>query len=460
MGTQVIVAGPDPFYADVAYHALQRVMGQLVKLRNGDPANVNDAQARRGFEEIFSMVPHGERRSAEERRLAAARALRWALEKAHESPGSERILVLIDDLHRVDCASRRAFADVMGEPPECGALFVAAHTPGFEAGWGGQRAVARVLEGLPRQIAARLFAASVSTERAAAIEDVTGNGFLPLHIDQLVRHSLEGGGDAPDRLGDLIALRVDTLEPSARRVLQALVVLGDEIEKKLLEPLLPRGFDIERSLQLLQGAGMIGRENGAQGEDVLSTTHPLLRDIVFAGTPAEVRRELHERALTVLEKNSAPTEACALHAFYAQDSFQALLLLEQVADRAAQRADLDAEVLALRRGLEIGRQEISRGELDDPLRAVLIFSRKLGESLARGGNFADAEGVLREALDIAGPAGPDRAKVLGALAHVAYGRKRSREALGYIDQAIEAARHSGARDLVSALTDTRRAWAS
>jgi serine/threonine-protein kinase len=135
-------------------------------------------------------------------------------------------------------------------------------------------------------------------------------------------------------------------------------------------------------------------------------------------------------------------------------------LLEQVADRATARGDAATEVLALRRGLEIARQEISRGALDDPLRAVLIFGRKLGASLTRAGNFADAEGVLREALDVAGPSGTDRARVLSALAHVAHGRRRAPEAMGYIDQAIAVARDSGAHDLVHAFADTRRAWAS
>ena len=68
--------------------------------------------------------------------------------------------------------------------------------------------------------------------------------------------------------------------------------------------------------------------------------------------------------------------------------------------------------------------------------------------------------LLREALDIAGPSGADRAKVLSALAHVAYGRHRGSEALGYIDPAIVAAEKSNEHELVSSLTDTRRAWAS
>ena len=59
------------------------------------------------------------------------------------------------------------------------------------------------------------------------------------------------------------------------------------------------------------------------------------------------------------------------------------------------------------------------------MRAVLIFSRKLGEALARAGSLTDADGVLREALDLAGPSGPYRALVLGSLAFVARERERA-----------------------------------
>jgi hypothetical protein len=66
--------------------------------------------------------------------------------------------------------------------------------------------------------------------------------------------------------------------------------------------------------------------------------------------------------------------------------------------------------------------------------------------------------VLREALDVAGPSGTNRARVLAALAEVARARQRGSDALKYIDQAIEAARQSGAHDLVSSFNTTRTAW--
>jgi serine/threonine-protein kinase len=192
----------------------------------------------------------------------------------------------------------------------------------------------------------------------------------------------------------------------------------------------------------------------------VSLSHPLIREIVLGAIPAEVRRELHERAARVYEKREAPIEARALHAYYAQDTLEALMLLEQVAERALARDDVGAGVEALRHALDLARQDVYRGELDDPLKAVAIFARKLGDALIRGGAWSDAEGVLREALHVAGPTGAERAHLLASLARVARGRERADEAFGYIDEAIDVARKSGSHDLLTSLTNTRRAWVS
>jgi serine/threonine protein kinase len=453
-GDLVASTGPDPHHAEVAGYALRVAIEALAGLSTRE---INDLSfvdatpdAEGGLTELFDTSPkRHDIRSPQERRLALAEGLRWALTRAARRSATGRIVLAIDDLQRVDGPSRNAFADVLGEPPRISALFLASHTPGFDAGWGAD-ASARILPGLPPPAVARLLRSS----RVGARADETGRGVLPMYVEQVLRYLQEGGSDPPARLADLVALRVDTLEPVARRTLQALAVMGDLVKPDTISELL-RGENVEATLPELRKAGMVSLH-----EARISTSHPLLRDIVLLGIPAAVKKDLHSRALRACERLSAPIEARAQHAYYAGDSFQALLLLEQVAERAAARGDTATEVLALRRGLEVARQEIARGELDDPLRAVLIFGRKLGASLTRAGNFADAEGVLREALDVAGPSGTDRARVLSALAHVSHGRRRSSEAMGYIDQAIAVARESGANDLVNAFADTRRAWAS
>ena len=103
------------------------------------------------------------------------------------------------------------------------------------------------------------------------------------------------------------------------------------------------------------------------------------------------------------------------------------MLLEQVADRARDARRSRRAASSRCAAASISRAASSSAASSTiPMRAVLIFSRKLGEALARAGDLTDADGVLREALDLAGPAGPDRARVLGALAFVAHERDRSK----------------------------------
>jgi serine/threonine-protein kinase len=196
------------------------------------------------------------------------------------------------------------------------------------------------------------------------------------------------------------------------------------------------------------------------GDEGIRTSHPLLREVALATIPAAVKRELHTAAAAVCDERDLPIEVRALHELAGGTSFRALLLLESVSVAASARGDHHGAVMALRRALDLARRELFRGELDDPMRAVLIFSRKLGEVLARGGQFNDADGVLREALDIAGPSGPDRAAVLGALAHVAHGRERGQDARHYLREALELAANSGAHELVASLETLRRSMAS
>ena len=137
---------------------------------------------------------------------------------------------------------------------------------------------------------------------------------------------------------------------------------------------------------------------------------------------------------------------------------QELVLLERVSANTSARGDLQGSIMALRRCLELARRELFRGELDDPMRAVLIFSRKHGETLAKVGAFTDAEGVLREALDLAGPADIDRARVLEGLARVARARERLPEASTLLREAIATAGRSGARELLASLHALESEW--
>lgn len=458
VGDVVVDTGPDPAWAEVGYWALRRAIRLLAGIPNDGGAARDwvgaSAEARGGLADVFRIDggrASRDRLSPDERRFAAAEALRWAIVRAGEKAKGHRVIVAIDDLHCVDGASRNAFADAISEPPLVPALLVATYAPGFDPGWSGTAAAARVLTGLPTSEVAKIFASGTTSA-----PQLRGEGHLsPLYLEQLLRFMREQGGGAPSRLADIISLRIERMPTDARRVLQAISVWGDDATDNDLLKLLPEDTDLIEALGFLRRAGMIEMKDGG-----FRTAHPLLRDVALATIPAAVRKELHGAAAAMSEERGTPIEVRAIHEYYASNAFQALILLERVSVDATARGDLAGSVMALRRGLELARRELFRGELDDPMHAVLIFSRKLGEALARLGSLTDAEGVLREALDMAGPSGRDRAHVLGALAHVAHGRDRRGEAEKYLREALELATRSGSHDLVTSLETLRRSIAS
>lgn len=454
-GALVVITGPDPYHAEVPGYALRDALEQLAvvefdKVTVDSPGELaNDVH--QGLLEILDRTPsrQGSQLSLEERSVRRARVLSWALESAFALYKPARIILAIDDLNRVDAPSREAFAALARSRLPLSVLVLVTHPESFASGWPGH-VEAIALQGLSVNTCARLLK-SAKAEIPSGL--LNSPSLPPLTLDQLLRFAQEGGTNPPSRVADIIAQRIAMLPPDARQILQAVAVLGDRTSPDLLAEFLPKSDGFNDALALLETRSMIW-----SSAESLSIDHPLLRDVVITSIPAAARRGLHSRALGILGRIGTPLEARAQTAYQAEDSFQALLLLDQVAELAAEREDPETEVLALRRGLEIARLEISRGELDDPMRAVVIFGRKLGAALTRAGNFSDAEGVLREALDYAGPSHSERARLLGALAVVSRGRERPADARIHLDAAIEAARRSGDHELEAAFSNTLHTW--
>lgn len=463
-GDDIVVATPDPAWVEVGYYALRHAICALARLSIEKPnpeewASASN-EAQKGLADVFGIAKKDNGISSPLiKRARVASALHWAVSRAHEITG-QRVILAVDDLHHLDGASRAAFADLVEEPPMVPALLVATYAPGFDPGWSSAQAPARVLGMLSKE------SLDTAIGPNSQIAHDHPRGVAPLYVEHYLRFTKEHGGAVPGRLADLLALRVERMPPDARRVLQAIAVIGDNATDAAVSRLVKEGVDVASAIATLEQTGMIAFGSfdylggGAASIDGYRTTHPLLRDIVIATIPVAVRKELHAAAAEAFEEEGASLEARALHEFYAENSFQALFLLEQVSVKATERGDLTGTINALRRGLELARKELFRGELDDPMHAVLIFARKLGEALCSAGDYTDAEGVLREGLDMAGPSGEGRARLLGSLAQVAVGRKRTQEAHMYLREAMEVAFDSGAHTLVRTLEDYKKSLAA
>ena len=482
----VVLTGPDPAWAEVGYYALRRAIGELAELP-ADGGTSKDwpaagAEARRGLQDVFDQRPGSGNGSAtatapptgtatptvtpaqlrvcRPTSVATPRPKRFAgrsvarpsavtARRAADAASSS----LVDDLQNLDGASRNAFADAMGEPPLVPALMVVSYMPGTENNWPAMTAPSRAITGSRADHGQQAPRLRRLGERSVAHRRQGDRAVLRRAAASLRRRAGGGGTGSPRRPHRAAA------SSASRRMLAACSRRSPSSATPPTEgddPSAPAGqHDHPRGARH-------ARRQAEWWKRATTATAPRTRCCArWSWRPSrlQVRRGLHATAADICEELGAPLEVRALHEYHAQNTFQALLHLEGVGARCAARGDLAGNINALRRALELARRELFRGELDDPMRAVLIFSRKLGEALAQAGDYTDAEGVLREALDMAGPGGQDRARVLGALAHVAHGRERRVEAQVYLREALELARKHNVSDLVPSLEDLRRAIA-
>ncbi|MFO0711432.1 MAG: protein kinase [Sandaracinus sp.] len=437
----VVTAGPHPSLAPVPYHAIRKLVSALLdapiaRLQELVQLGVIESpMARAGVAELTD--PHGVPGLPGRSRAAAVGALlAVAARVAAQQSASGVIVILVDDTHRCCHLTKVALREMIAAPELTGVLLVTSTVPGGKPQTTGSPAT-MLLRGLGPQEAAAMISGSpppapVGVSREAATPTAM-RLYLPLYIEQLAAlgyQSLEDQGAIPERLADAVVARISRLELGARRVLQTLTVLGERASFDALKALVPAA-DLE-PLETLMRMGLVKMIEGE-----ITVAHPFLRELVEASIPAEARKELHGRALAAESAAQAPLEVRAEHAFRAGEPMSAILILERMGDQALERGDPTTATLAFRRGLEVARREsIHAGDTSlDP--AVVTLSRKLGEALDRSGDHGGADGVLREAMELVGPASRERGRMLLQLGRVAVHRDRGREAVRLLGQAIE-----------------------
>jgi tetratricopeptide (TPR) repeat protein len=437
----VVVAYPHPSWAPVPYHPIKTL---LAKLFDVDPDRLGELSqngmleplVRAGVAEVvdpkgLAGLPGISRAGAVGAALAAGVRL-----ASHKS-GSGLVVLVVDDLYRADSLSRAALSSLL-DTDGLGSLLLLTSSQPVREGALHPMLVNLALRGLDEE-ETRHFLAGTAPDRARPVSrtDTTNPGqrlFLPLYLEQV---RALGGTSAtdetlPTRVADAVMARVERLEIASRRLLQAASVLGERTPMDSL-----REIAIDRDLGPMDSLMRLGLVRIVNGDAVIA--HPFIRELVEASIPSEARKELHARALAHAASGTAPLEVRAEHAFRAGEPMSALLILERMGDAALARGDAQAAVLATRRGLDLARRELMISGDDTLDRAVVTFSRKLGEALDAAGDHAGADGVLREALELAGPASKERGRMYLQLGRVAAKRDRGRDATRLLGQAIETA---------------------
>ncbi len=451
-GDLVIHVGPQPSAAPILYHAAQGIVRGLLGLTDGTRAEDVCAAAERaglakhhlaGVREI--CMPEGsEGLEPRVRRRVAALALRDLVVRACEK---SRVLILVDDLHRCDPLTSECLAALASPAAPARLMCVMTHLPSFDA---------RMPPEIGEIVLGGLRASDVAPMLGEPIEGAPPDelpfpvdperGVSPLWVRQWLSFRAEGGADAPARLADLIGLRIERPPGDARRILQAAAILGEEMDLDLIVAVAGIDRDTTGPFRLLAERGfLVGDEQRRR------FTQPLIAEVVAASIPAAVRREMHGRAATALAGRATPLEITAYHAQRSGEAFGALLLLERAGDRAWKRGDVEGALDSFRRGLELARRELARGEMEEPERALLLFSFRLGEALVESGEPRRAEAVLAEALDLGVGDAADRARVLAGLAAALTAQGRADPALHHLKEAVRLAGRSKRPALVAEL---------
>ena len=114
----------------------------------------------------------------------------------------EQRIASLDKLEKMILANKNAFADAISEPPLVPALLVVTYAPGFDPGWSGHVAAARVLAGLPTASVAKLLAHGDMSGAPPLRGERT---ISPLYLEQLLRFMREQGSGAPTRTSSRFA---------------------------------------------------------------------------------------------------------------------------------------------------------------------------------------------------------------------------------------------------------------
>jgi serine/threonine-protein kinase len=412
----------EPWPLSPAWGAIRKLIPALIGqelaslLANPPP----DTRVAGGLELLFGDAP----KPSSMPRADAAHAMRWAFEAARNA-SRRPVVVLVDDLDQLDGASRNALSDALLLADLPGVMVVVAHGPGYAPPWLEDKPRYEVRP-LSKDASRSLLASHGMADRLPHLPEHA----LPLYLEHCVRFEQDGGTAPPPRLGDLIAARFARLGAGPRRVLQAVGVLGPLATTEQIQHMVGPGTDAAALAQELGAAGILSRTTGC-----FCFSHPFLRRIARAATPATVLRELHAKA-ALLAPASLPLEIRSFHLEHAGDVFAALLSLERIGAQARDHDDLESALEAFRRGFELARRSAGDPSLDDPMHTVALFGLKLGETLSQLGRHGEADGILGESLAFASTV-EQRARITFAQASVARLRGKTRRALELAREAID-----------------------
>jgi DNA-binding SARP family transcriptional activator len=352
---------------DSAQAALSRLLPSVAA-----PAGVAEGAVDR--HRVFSAVAQLLVQAATERGLALA------IEDLHAA--DEATVALVHFLARSAAGERLLVIAAMRDEalPEAPAFV---RSTLLERGGGVEVMLGPLDRGAIAAIAQRAAGRPLRPGPLGAIErSAAGN---PFFAEELAA-SVDASGEVmvSPRLREVVARRLERLEPLGEQLLAALAVIDDGFTGAELTALAGGAGRVDELLGEGQAAGVLECARGRY-----RFRHALVRQELVARLPEETLRRTHAEAAAVLVTDGAPPERVALHLLRAGRAREAVPLLSQAAEWAA-------GVGAYRDGAEWA--ELALEHADEHERPALLALRA---QLLHGAGEGHAPAAYAEAIEVA-----------------------------------------------------------
>ncbi|MEP6759833.1 MAG: AAA family ATPase [Sporichthyaceae bacterium] len=357
---------------------------------------------------------------------------RRVLAAAAEEPGAERVdraglldavhvgltalsqsaplLVLVEDVHWADQSTREMLSFLFSRQFAAPVAIVASYRTDdlhrrhplrpLAAEWGRLPGVARLqLDRLPdadvRTLVQNLHPAPLDErEIRGIVARAEGNAFF---TEELVAAAERGGRSLPTDLADLLLVRLDQLDDSARQVVRAASVAGRRVSHELLAHVV--GLD-GSALDQAMRAAVDGNVLVSIGADGYGFRHALLAEAVYDDLLPGERVRLHgayARALCDGDVEGTAAEL-ARHARAAHMMGTAVSASIRAGDEAMAVGGPDEALHHYEVALELVTEPEAQAS-DDGAVDVVGLTVKASQAAIAAGHLVRAKGLVRERLD-------------------------------------------------------------
>ncbi len=240
-----------------------------------------------------------------------------ALKKIVRGFGSQKTIMVSEDLHAADELSLEVFDFILGSEPLPNILTIKTHRREFSYAWKNidPHEISIHLEPLDVKALGDYLKTitSIPLEENSLAQIYHKSSGNPLFAGELIKSLLENKiiekqnnkyvlrkdkdtAIIPDTIYTLLASRIDALPKESKEVLRIASVIGNVWSVDMLSHFSNKDSkSLNRIVRELQKKGIL--QNVSNG---FTITHGLMRDVVYKNTPADTRELLHERVADYL----------------------------------------------------------------------------------------------------------------------------------------------------------------